>query len=144
MLSYSFSKFQAGIIAPPESSAEFSRNPNGASHRGHRAEETAAAVEVAATIEVDGFREFWLASGRLGSSTYANCERRKVSHAERARFLELARAGRIDTGMDYVGICDATGIGSCCRILSCNVPASPSIATPGRGTRGSAIGARRA
>ena len=39
---------------------EFSRNPNGASHRDH-AEETAAAVEVAATIEVDGFREFWLA-----------------------------------------------------------------------------------
>ena len=68
------------------------------------AEETAAAVEVAATIEVDGFREFWLASGRLGSSTYANCERRKVSHAERARFLELTRAGRIDTGTDYVGI----------------------------------------
>ena len=68
------------------------------------AEETAAAIEVAARIEVDRFREFWLASGRLGSSTYANCEWRKVSHAERARFLELVRAGRIDTGMAYVGI----------------------------------------
>ena len=67
------------------------------------AEETAAAV-VAATIEVDGFREFWLASGRLGSSTHANREWRKVSHAERARFLELARAGLIDNGTAYVGI----------------------------------------
>jgi sRNA-binding protein len=65
------------------------------------AEETAAAVFFA-TIEVDGFREF--CSGRLGSSTYANCEWRKVSHVERARFLELTRAGRIDTGTDYVGI----------------------------------------
>jgi hypothetical protein len=100
--SLTFFKISSRYHRTSRIASEFSRNSNGASHKGH-AEETAAAV-VAATIEVDGFREFWLASGWLGSSTYANCEWRKVSHAERARFLELARAGRIDTGTDYVGI----------------------------------------
>ena len=70
----------------------------------HRTKVTRRRPRQRSLLEVDGFREFWLASGRLGSSTHANREWRKVSHAERARFLELARAGRIDNGTAYVGI----------------------------------------
>ena len=131
----SFPKFQAGIIAPLKSSASFPEIRM--AHRTKVTEETAAAV-VAATIEVDGFREFWLASGRLGSSTYANCEWRKVSHADGPGFWSwLAPAGSI-TERPMLESGYATGIGNCCRILSCNGPASPSIATPGKGMRGSA------
>ena len=131
-----FSKISSRYHRTSRIVGEFSRNPNGASHKGH-AEETAAAV-VAATIEVDGFREFWLASGRLGSSTYANCKWRKVSHADGPGFWSwLAPAGSI-TERPMLESGYATGIGNCCWILSCNGPASPSIATPGKGMRGSA------
>jgi hypothetical protein len=54
------------------------------------------------------------------------------------------RPDRYRNGLCWNLVTRPAGIGSCCRILSCNGPASPSIATLGKGTRGSAIGARRA
>ena len=51
MLPYSFPKFQGGIIAPPVSSLSFSRNPNGASHKGsHEAPTIALALALLAPV----------------------------------------------------------------------------------------------
>ena len=52
-LPYSFPKFQAGIIAPPESSLSFSRNPNDASHEGSHEQPVPVSAQ-AATIIIDG------------------------------------------------------------------------------------------
>jgi hypothetical protein len=54
MLPYSFPKFQAGIIALPDSSLSFSRNPNDAPHEGQHEPALLVLVSAQAATIIDG------------------------------------------------------------------------------------------